>query len=269
MKTIVITGSTRGIGYGLADAFLEMGSRLVVNGRSQTSVDNAIAHLTDKHPNSQILGVPGDVTDLQQVENLWETAHAYFGKIDIWINNAGLAHPQKPIWEIPPKLVKTVIDANVLGMLYGARVAMQGMLRQEHGQIYIMEGHGSRGQVRAGLGVYGTSKAAVGYMAKALQAEVKGTPVQVCTLSPGMVLTDMVLDQFEGKEDHLEKLKPIFNIIVSDVPTVAPYLAKRVLANKKSGSHISFWNKWRMVGRFLSAPFVKRDLFSAKQETRN
>ncbi|MEM9954868.1 MAG: SDR family NAD(P)-dependent oxidoreductase [Chloroflexota bacterium] len=72
MKTIVITGSTRGIGFGLAQQFLERGCKVVVNGRSQASVDKAVAQLGSWRQN--LIGIPADITEESQVQTLWDSA---------------------------------------------------------------------------------------------------------------------------------------------------------------------------------------------------
>ena len=89
MKTIVITGSTRGIGYGMATAFLEMGCAVVISGRQQAVVDQAVSALADRFGAEKVFGTACDVRKLDQVQGLWDAAAAHFGRIDIWINNAG------------------------------------------------------------------------------------------------------------------------------------------------------------------------------------
>ena len=86
MKTIVITGSTRGIGYGLADSLLDLGCAVTVSGRTLAAVQQAIAKLASKHGPERAFGHPCDVTHLDQVQALWDAAQARFGKIDIWIS---------------------------------------------------------------------------------------------------------------------------------------------------------------------------------------
>ena len=103
MRVVVITGSTRGIGYGLADSFLALECAVVVNGRTQGSVDRAVESLSTKHEATRILGQPGDVTQLEQVQQLWDAARQHFGRIDIWINNAGLAHRPMNFRELSPE----------------------------------------------------------------------------------------------------------------------------------------------------------------------
>ena len=71
MKTVVITGSTQGIGYGLADAFMAHRCRVVVSGRTSEKVDRAVNSLAEKHSRDLVLGVPCDVTDYDQVSRLW------------------------------------------------------------------------------------------------------------------------------------------------------------------------------------------------------
>ncbi|NTU63416.1 MAG: SDR family NAD(P)-dependent oxidoreductase, partial [Chloroflexi bacterium] len=90
MKTIVITGSTRGIGFGLAAEFLKRECNVVINGRSQSAVDQAINSLAEWHPPNRVWGQPGDMTRYDDVQRMWDNARSHFGSIDIWINNAGV-----------------------------------------------------------------------------------------------------------------------------------------------------------------------------------
>ncbi len=89
-KTIVITGSTRGIGFGLAHEFLQRGCRVMVNGRSQSAVDATMKTLADRHGADRVGGCPADMTVYDQVQTLWDQSIERFGRIDIWINNAGV-----------------------------------------------------------------------------------------------------------------------------------------------------------------------------------
>ena len=127
MKTVIITGSTRGIGFGLADHFLRRGCAVVVSGRTQPGVDQAVSTLLVKHDTRQVFGVPCEVTEFAQVQALWEAAKAHFGQVDIWVNNAGVSRPQRNVWENPPEDLQAVITTNVLGTLYGSKVAITSM----------------------------------------------------------------------------------------------------------------------------------------------
>lgn len=262
MKSVVITGSTRGIGYGLAASFLDLGCGVVVSGRAETGVREAVSRLVEAHDPGRILGKSCDVTDCMQVQELWDACMDRFGKVDIWINNAGIGHPQGVTWEQSPETVRAVLDINLLGAIHGAIVAAQGMLRQGNGALYNMLGAGSDGRRVHGLSIYGTSKRAVAFLTQVLAREARDTAMIVGGISPGMVITELVTRQFEGRPEDWKRAKRIFNLIADRVETVTPWLAERILANEKNGATISWMTPVKMITRFLSMPFQKRDLFS-------
>jgi NAD(P)-dependent dehydrogenase (short-subunit alcohol dehydrogenase family) len=261
MKTVVITGSTRGIGYGLADSFLALGCAVTVSGRIPASVEKAIAELTAKHEADRVLGQPCDVTDLAQVQALWDAAKAHFGKIDIWINNAGIGHSQMDFWQLSPGQIKAVVDTNLVGAMYGAKVALRGMLDQGFGSFYNVEGLGSDDRMVKGLALYGCTKAGLRYLTQSWVEETRGTSVLVGALRPGMVMTDLVTKQYKERPEDWERDKRIINILADRVETVTPWLAQKVLANDKTGARITWLTRGKVIGRFLAAPFRKRDLF--------
>ena len=268
MKTVVITGSTRGIGRGLATAFLERGCRVVISGRTEAAVEEVAGELTRVYGADNVLGKACDVTDLGQVQALWDAAVAHYGRVDVWINNAGVAHGQIDFWDLEPDLIAGVVRTNVIGAMYGAKVALQGMLAQGAGQFYNMEGLGSDGRRVEGLTLYGTTKRALAYLTDALVAETAGTPIVVGALRPGMVATDMLTTQYEGKPEEWQRAKRIFNILADRVETVTPWLADKVLANERTGVRFSWLSRWKVIGRFLLAPFRRRDLFGESNDGR-
>ncbi len=264
MKTIVITGSTRGIGYGLAQAFLARGQAVVVSGRSQETVDKAVAALQAQQPGAQVLGQPCQVSDLAQVEALWAAARARFGRVDIWINNAGISHPPRNLWELPRETIDAVVDTNITGSLYGTHVAARGLLAQGGGFIYDLHGFGSTGMVRPGLSVYGLTKYAMAYLTKAVSAEAAGGPLKVGAISPGIVATDLMTTPYADDPAGLERAKRVFNILGDRVETVTPWLADKVLANNKSGVVINWLTPAKIAWRFATAGFnQKRNIFKA------
>ena len=258
-KTIVITGSTKGIGYGLAEEFLKRGHNVVVSGRNQERLDKAVASLSADHNN--VAGCFCDVTILEDNEKLFAFAKEKFGRVDIWINNAGVAHAMTNVWELPIDVIQDSVNANVYGSIYGSRVAIQGMLEQEGGGwIYNLEGFGSSGRTMAGLSIYGMTKAAAAFFGKSLAKEAKDTSVNVATIQPGMVITDMVTGQYKTPEE-LNKVKPIFNIIANRLNDVVPWIAEKILTNQKNGAVLEFQPRWKLLLRFATAPFIKRNVF--------
>ena len=261
-RSIVITGSTRGIGYSLADAFLQRGCSVAISGRTQEAVDEAVIKLGTRYDRENIYGFPCDVTDYIQVEQLWEKARIYFEGIDIWINNAGMAVPMMKFWELTPEQYDCVVRTNVVGTMYGTRVALRGMLAQGSGALYNLEGFGARGNRMHGMALYGSTKAGVHFINQSLAGETEGTPVITGAIAPGMVITDMITRQFEGRKDEMEKSKRILNIIAERAETVAPVLVDKILKNQKNGATINYSSSTRMIVKFMTAPFNRRDLFS-------
>ena len=213
MKSIVITGSTRGIGFGMADNFLERGCNVVVSGRTQDGVNNALAPLADKHSSERILGQSCDVTNYDQVKALWDAAVVGFGKVDIWVNNAGQPGAYQQFWTTDPAHMKEVVTTNLVGTMYGSKVAIEGMLAQGFGAIYNMEGAGSDGRIHGAMTLYASSKRGGNLLIKGLAEELKDTPVIIGALNPGMVVTDFFHLQEERGGEDWDQTKKIVNII--------------------------------------------------------
>ncbi len=261
-KRIVITGSTRGIGNGLAREFLKRRCRVAVSGRSAGSVETAVAELAQYYGASKVCGAPCDVTDPRQLQGLWDHAAAAFGGVDVWINNAGVSIARQPLWQQSDDDLAMLVETNLTGVLLASKTAIANMAGQGHGQVWNTEGFGSDGATQAGMAAYGATKRAVRYLRKALIADTADTGVQVCTLSPGIVVTDLLTGDYDLASEQWEKSKKIFNILADEVHTVTPWLADHILATDKSGARVVWLTRRRAFARFLKAPFRKRDLFA-------
>ena len=261
-KCIVITGSTRGIGYNLAIAFLDRECAVTISGRTREAIEEALNKLGEMYNRDLIYGFPCDVTDYIQVERLWENAKIHYGRIDIWINNAGIAAPRMSFWQLTPEQYDEMVKTNILGTMYGTRVALTGMVSQGYGALYNMEGFGARGRNMQGMTLYGSTKACVHFIDQSLAKETHDTPVIIAAIAPGMMITDLVTRQFKGREQELERSKRILNIIAERPKTVAPVLADKILKNQKNGVTIAYSSYFGMLLKFLTAPFKKRDLFT-------
>jgi NAD(P)-dependent dehydrogenase (short-subunit alcohol dehydrogenase family) len=261
MKTVVITGSTRGIGNGLADAFLSLGCAVVVSGRTEEGVATSVETLASKHGGDKVYGYPCDVTEVDQIQALWDAAKDHFGRIDVWINNAGVGHPINDVWDLATEKIHAVVDTNIKGMIFGSKVAIRGMMEQGGGSLYIMEGMGYDGRKHDGLALYGMSKYGMNYLIESLVEETQDSPVLVGSLRPGMVATEFITDQYIGREDEWERTKPILNVLADRVETVTPWLANEILNNEKHGATITWLTKGKLMGRFLMSRFRKREVF--------
>ncbi|WP_163933474.1 SDR family oxidoreductase [Paraferrimonas sp. SM1919] len=261
MKTIVITGSTRGIGRGLAEEFLKLGCNVVISGRSSDTVAETIMNLAKKYSPEQVHGCACDINKVTEIQAMWDQSKARFGQIDYWINNAGMSIPRAHLVDSKSPDLKNIVATNLTGVLLSNQIVLKGMLEQDAGQIWNMEGFGSDGATQPGMVAYGATKRAVNYLNSALQKEVKGTNVMVNTLSPGIVVTELLLGDYDLTSAEWQKSKKIFNILADTVETVAPFLAKGVLAATKSGTKVAWLTNFKAFRRFMGAAFNKRDLF--------
>ena len=154
MTTVVITGSTKGVGRGLANEFARLGHNVVISSRNQEDIIKA-TELMNANSEGTIIGQVCDISDKRELEALWELAKNEFGKVDYWINNAGYASGQKPVHKIPDSLVKSMITTNSLGTVYGSQVAIKGFREQGSGSLYNMLGGSFDGKfLTPGMGVY-------------------------------------------------------------------------------------------------------------------
>lgn len=263
MKNVVITGSTRGIGFYMAEEFLSRGCNVTVSGRSESSFDRAKKELS-QYPN-QVLYVPCNVRNQNEHEKLWQESVAKWGQVHIWINNAGQNTPYELAYNTEPSYVDAVIDTNIKGMIFGSQVAVKNMLSQGSGQVWNMEGLGSNDMIQLRTILYGTTKRALTYFTKGLAKELQGTPIKVGRLSPGMMLTDFITKTPDGesspvlKDPHFQK---IFNILADKPETVAAFFVPKMLANEVNDAHIRWLTPMKTMRRFATAPLNKRKLIA-------
>ena len=249
-KTIVITGSTRGIGLGLTREFLRRGHRLVINGRDNLKMSRVVEELQKISPD--VCGVAGSVTKEHTHKALVEKAGSEYGRIDIWINNAGVPQPHLKFLDLDLCHLHQLPEVNITGLMLGSHIAGNYMLKQGFGMIFNMEGFGSDGRMMNKLTLYGTSKRAVNYFTKSLAKEMQGTQVQVGVLSPGMVRTDFITRSMEsGSEEDAKSFNKVYNILSEDVETVTGYLVPRILSSNKNYDRIEFLKGFRLAGKIV------------------
>lgn len=255
-KTIVITGGTRGIGKGLALEFLKRGHQVIVNGRNEEVLNRALKEL--KQEGSEVAGLFGDIQEEKTFRELIDLAINKFGKIDIWINNAGIPQAQKYFYELSREEIEELVSINITATMLGSRIALRFFRDQGYGKVFNMEGFGSDGRMIDKLTLYGSSKRAVQYFSKSLSREMKNDPVQVGILSPGMVRTDFLKPAGSVlNETERERNRKVFDILAEEVDVVAQFLVTRMLTSRKEYDRIEYLTFPRLLPKLIKLLFVK------------
>ncbi len=259
---VVITGSTKGIGLGMATEFLRRGHKVVISSRSQVAVDETVASLAQQFAPDRVAGEACDVRQYEQVQKLWNAGKEALGRIDIWINNAGRDGTQDMFHQLPPDDYVATVNTNLIGLMHCNRIAIAEMRQQGGGKIFNMEGFGSDGSTMARYAPYGATKYALRYFTKVLVKECKNSPVAMCYLSPGMVLTDMLISEEIRQSPDWERKRNVYNILADTVETVTPWLVEGILNTKGNGAAVRWLTTPKVIGRFLMSRFKKRDILT-------
>lgn len=258
MKNVVITGSTRGIGFSMAIEFLRAGCNVTLSGRGEELTQAARAELSPFE--GKYIYIPCNVQYKASLQNLWDASMVKWGTVDIWINNAGQNAPHMFSWETGETYTENTIMTNITGMIYGSQIAVTGMLKQGHGAIYSMEGLGSNNMIQPKTILYGTTKHALTYFMKGLAKELEGTGIIAGRLSPGMVLTDFITKTPDGTPSEVvadPRFKKVFNILADKPETVADFFVPKILRNKRNGVQIVWLTHRKAAWRFITAGLRK------------
>jgi len=232
-KVAVLTGGTRGLGLAIAQAYARQGAAVVVASRTPSSVEQTVISLNNE--GLQASGQPCDVADLPQVEELAKHALNTFGRLDLWVNNAGLSATHGPTIDVPPEEITQVIRTNILGAYHGSLVALRHFLPRGKGKLINVLGRGARQPVPYG-NAYASSKAWLRSFTLALAKEYRGSGVGMYTFNPGLVDTDL-LRKFRviaGYEERAKMLRIVMRMWAKP-PEVAARKALWIASDATNG----------------------------------
>jgi 3-oxoacyl-[acyl-carrier protein] reductase len=190
-ETVVVTGSSRGIGKATAEAFAKEGANVVVNSRSEERAREAAASIDAG--SGEVIGVGADTSDREAAKEMIERTVNEFGRLDVLVNNAGITHID-PAEEFPASKWERVVDVNLTGVFNCARAAGSRMLNQDtKGAIINLSSiAGSVGMPERTA--YTATKAAVENLTRSLAVEWSRQGIYVNALAPGYVRTELVED---------------------------------------------------------------------------
>lgn len=190
MKTVIITGASRGIGSAAAIAFAKQGCNIVLNYNNSEEKALALAKTIRDSYGVDVLAVKADVASSEQVNEMTEKVLEQFGSIDILVNNAGVAQ-QKLFTDITDEDWRRMLDINLTGVFNCCRSVLPCMIRNHSGAIVSISS--MWGQTGASCEVhYSAAKAGIIGLTKALAKEVGPSGIRVNCVAPGVVMTDMM-----------------------------------------------------------------------------
>lgn len=203
-KTAFVSGSTAGIGFAIAQRFLQEGAQVIINGRTKDGVDKAVNELKTMVPNANVWGIAADFSKVEDVNNLLKT----LPEVDILVNNAGIFEP-KPFADIPDEDWFRFFEVNVMSGIRLARHYFPLMLAKNWGRIIFISSE-SGVFIPDEMIHYGMTKTAQIAVARGLAELTKGTGVTVNSILPGPTRS-------KGVGGFLEELSKAGNKSTSEV----------------------------------------------------
>ena len=196
-KSAIVTGGTKGIGRGIAEALVREGVNVCISARHEEEIEEAIGELSDLGE-GKAAGAVCDVRDYEQVKALVEHCVSEFGGLDILINNAGIGI-FAPVEELSPEDFRAVMETNLFGVFYCCHEAIPHMKRKGGGYIInISSLAGANPHPK--MSAYNASKFGLNGFSEAMMQEVRHDGIKVSYVMPGSVNTE-----FGGDEPSAEK----------------------------------------------------------------
>lgn len=219
-RTVVITGASSGIGFGLAKAFLAQGFNVVGNARSAERLEQARAQLGNP---AGFVGVAGDIARPQTARQLIDAGIEAFGQVDVLVNNAGFFLP-KPFLDYSPEDIDSLLETNLKGVVYASQAAAAHMIERRQGQIItITAAIALQANIDVPAALPVLIKGGLNQVTRALALELSPHNIQVNAVAPGIIETPM---HDPATHEFLKGLQPAGRIgQVEDIAEAVLYLA--------------------------------------------
>lgn len=212
IKTALITGGSKGIGYGIAEALIRDGIRVAITSRSQQNADEA-AQALNQIREGYALAIESDVRNLAAQEKAVQTVLDQWGRLDYFIANAGVGH-FAPIQELSAELWQETIDINLTGVFFSAKASIAALTESKGYFINIASLAGTN--FFANGTAYNASKFGLVGFSQAMMLDVRNAGVKVTTIMPGSVATEF--NNHEPSDKDAWKIQPEdIGQIVSDL----------------------------------------------------
>jgi len=197
-KVVVITGASAGIGAELARQLARRGAKVVLGARRKAELDGVAASIGDS-----ALAVVTDVTERRDVDRLRQAALDRFGRVDVWVNNAGRGI-SRPVAELTDDDLDSMWRDNMKSVVYGIQAVLPHFKSRNQGQIVNVSSGLSRAPLAPVRAAYGAVKSAVNMLSASLRVELRAThpAIQVTVVMPGVVATDFGVNSINATLDN-------------------------------------------------------------------
>jgi 3-oxoacyl-[acyl-carrier protein] reductase len=221
-RAAIVTGGARGIGYAIAERFLDSGAKVALFDRDKAALDQAAAPLKAK---GTVVTAVADVTDEASLQRAFDAAARSFGKIDIMVNNAGIAGPNLKVWEYPAKDFREVIEIDLVGVFLGCKIASAHMMKNGYGRIVnVASIAGKEGNPNASP--YSAAKAGVIALTKSLGKELATAGVLVNCITPAAAKTDIFKQITQQHIDYMLSKIPMNRFVeVQEIAAMVAWLS--------------------------------------------
>jgi NAD(P)-dependent dehydrogenase (short-subunit alcohol dehydrogenase family) len=203
-KVAVITGSTKGIGRAIAEAFAAAGAKVVISSRKEDKCREVAAAIEAE--GGEAIAVPCNISDLGQLESLTARSLEHWGRIDVLVCNAAVNPHFGPLSTITEEAYDKIMDSNVKSTLWLCNLVIPQMAERGDGAVIIVSSIGGL-KGHAKLGAYGLSKAADLQLARNLAVEWGRSNVRVNCIAPGLIRTDMARALWEDPETYQQAIE--------------------------------------------------------------
>jgi NAD(P)-dependent dehydrogenase (short-subunit alcohol dehydrogenase family) len=183
-KVAYITGGSKGIGFGIADALMKQGVHVAITSRTQSSADQAVELLKSSNPNAKAIGIEADVRELKHQEKAVQKILSEFGQLDYVIANAGLGHYHS-IEDLTETQWKETIDTNLTGVFFSIKASVEALKKSKGYFITISSLAGTNFFAKGSA--YNASKFGVTGFTQAVMMDLRDYGVNVSTIMPGSV----------------------------------------------------------------------------------
>ncbi len=205
-KVAIVTGAARGIGAAIAERFLTAGALVGFADCDLAEAQKTASKLDPSGQRSLVVAV--DVTSLQQTNDMAQQVIERFGRIDILINNAGIAGPNKPLVEVSEEEWDGVTDINLKGVFLCCKAVLPSMMRQRYGRIVNVASIAGK-EGNPNLTPYSATKAGVICLTKALAKEVCTQGIYVNCITPAVIETPILRQVTQQQIDYMTSRIPI------------------------------------------------------------